>query len=135
MFRILVASVLLLAVVPLAPAASACDVTKSCSVSKYGYCIEGTAPCSGGMLACATIAGNAVACAPDPCADANCWNAESTGTAVCVHDFCPDWNPGVCVVGQKPCYQADLACVTNDGQATLCVPNPCGIPVRCFALP
>jgi hypothetical protein len=54
---------------------NACDPTKGCSVSKYGYCVEGNDPCPGYFLACATLAGKPVACVPDPCADANCFNA------------------------------------------------------------
>jgi hypothetical protein len=59
----------------------------------------------------------------------------SAEAGVCVHDLCPNLNPGACVLGQPPCYQRDLACTTNNGQATLCVPNPCAAPTRCFALP
>jgi hypothetical protein len=59
--------------------------------------------------------------------------APTASATVCFHDLCPDLHPGACVIGQEPCYQADLACVTNNGQATVCVKNPCGIPVRCFA--
>lgn len=59
--------------------------------------------------------------------------APTASATVCIHDLCPNLHPGACIIGEKPCYQADLLCVTNNGEATLCVKNPCGIPVRCTA--
>jgi hypothetical protein len=70
---LLTAGILLALAVPTADATT-CDPTRGCSVSKYGYCVEGNAPCPGGFLVCATIAGQPVACVWDPCATANCWN-------------------------------------------------------------
>lgn len=70
--RTLVLSLLLVAT--LAPAASA-------SIP-YGVCTEGNAPCESGMLACAYKGTHDLACAPDPCATANCFNADAAAPTV-----------------------------------------------------
>ncbi|GEM_PF-6987623 len=64
---LLAAASLLLATTALAPPAAA--------FTSYGYCIEGHSPCPSGMLVCVTKGDRALACAPDPCATANCFNA------------------------------------------------------------
>jgi hypothetical protein len=132
---LLVAAVLsAFALFALAPPASACAVTQSCNVSKYGYCVEGTAPCASGMLVCATIDGRAAACAPDPCADANCFNlaialpdgAATTSTGAC--GTVPVLHGSVCVRPDEP---SSIECAYLNAGQLACVPDPCGT-TDCF---
>lgn len=82
-----------------------------------GACTEGTYPCTFGKLACVTDNGQAVACAPDPCATTRC-TADSS-TPIPVYS---------CNAATKPCWNGALACFAISEQVPFCVQDPCNLP-------
>jgi hypothetical protein len=88
----------LLALATLAPLAAFAPAV-SASLP-YGVCVEGHAPCYGGMLVCAYKDSHDLVCVPDPCATANCFNGDaSLPAAQCSEGLLTNGVVAACTVG------------------------------------